>query len=126
MLCEEGIAFEAFESQPTSIGHAVIAGAMSMAIERLDAELCSGLPEGCRVHDKGRKAFASAVGDLKSEYRRVREPPRRESESGRLNCFLVGKFFTLKPGMRLRQAVDVVGAYRRRAYPCKEAITVLA
>ena len=40
MLCEEGITFETFESRSISIGHEVIASAMSIAIERLDAKLC--------------------------------------------------------------------------------------
>lgn len=73
ILCEEGIDFESFESRSISVGHAVIAGAMSMAIERFDARLCSDLPEGCKVHDRRRKTLASEVGDLEFRYRRVRD-----------------------------------------------------
>ena len=40
ILCEEGITFETFESRSISIDHEVIASAMSIAIERLDAKLC--------------------------------------------------------------------------------------
>ena len=73
ILCEEGIDFESFESRSISIGNDVIAGAMSMAIERFDAWLCSGLPEGCKVHDRREKTLASEVGDLRFRYRRVRD-----------------------------------------------------
>lgn len=73
VLCEEGITFEAFESRSIAIGHAVIADAMSMAIERLDARLCADLPDGCRVHDRRGKTLASEVGDLRFRYRRVRD-----------------------------------------------------
>lgn len=70
---EEGVTFEAFESRPISLGHAVIADAMSMALERFDARLCSDLPEGCRVHDRRGKTLASEVGGLRFRYRRVRD-----------------------------------------------------
>ena len=73
IACEEGIDFETFESKCISLGHLVIAGAMSMALERFDAKLCSELPEGCRVHDRRGKTLASEVGDLKFRYRRVRD-----------------------------------------------------
>lgn len=70
---EEGVDFEAFESRCISLGHSIIADAMSMALERFDARLCLDLPEGCRVHDRRKKTLASEVGDLKFRYRRVRD-----------------------------------------------------
>lgn len=73
MLCEEGVDFVSFESRCISLGHSVIARAMSMALERFDARLCSNLPEGCKVHDKRDKTLASEVGDLVFRYRRVRD-----------------------------------------------------
>ena len=73
VVCEEGVDFEAFESRCISLGHSMIADAMSMALERFDARLCLGLPEGCRVHDRREKTLASEVGDLKFRYRRVRD-----------------------------------------------------
>lgn len=73
IVCEEGIDFEAFESKCISLGHSLIADAMSMALERFDARLCLDLPGGCRVHDRRNKTLASEVGDLKFKYRRVRD-----------------------------------------------------
>ena len=73
IVCEEGIDFGSFESKCISLGHSVIADAMSVALERFDAKLCSDLPEGCKVHDRRRKTLASEVGDLKFRYRRVRD-----------------------------------------------------
>lgn len=73
ILCEEGTDFESFEGGAISIGHAVIAEAMSIAIERLDARLCANLPEGCKVHDRRRKTLATEVGDLSFTYRRARD-----------------------------------------------------
>lgn len=73
ILCEEGVDFEAFESKCISLGHSVMADAMSAALERLDARLCLDLPEGCKVHDRRKKTLASEVGDLKFSYRRVRD-----------------------------------------------------
>ena len=73
VLCEEGVDFASFESRCISLGHSVIARAMSMALERFDARLCSNLPEGCKVHDKRDKTLASEVGDLEFRYRRVRD-----------------------------------------------------
>lgn len=73
IICEDGIDFGTFESKCISLGHSVIADAMSMALERFDARLCLDLPEGCKVHDRRRKTLASEVGDLKFRYRRVRD-----------------------------------------------------
>ena len=73
ILREDGIRFESFESRAIAVGHAVIADAMAAAIERLDAELCAELPEGCRVHDRRRKTLATEVGDLSFTYRRARD-----------------------------------------------------
>ena len=73
IVCEEGIDFGTFESRCIHLGHSVIAEAMSAALERFDASLCSNLPEGCKVHDKRDKTLASEVGDLRFRYRRVRD-----------------------------------------------------
>lgn len=73
ILCTEGADFEPFERGAVSVGHAVITEAMAAAIERLDAELCADLPEGCRVHDRRRKTLATEVGDLGFSYRRARD-----------------------------------------------------
>ena len=73
IVCEEGVDFESFESRCISLGHSVIAEAMSIALERLDARLCLDLPAGCRVHDRRGKTLASEVGDLTFSYRRVRD-----------------------------------------------------
>ncbi len=73
VLCEEGADFESFEGRAVSIGRAVIAQAMSIDIERLDAGLCADLPDGCSVHDRREKTLATEVGDLSFAYRRVRD-----------------------------------------------------
>ena len=73
IVCEEGVDFETFESRCISLGHLVIADAMSTALERFDAKLCSDLPEGQKVHDRRGKTLASEVGDLRFKYRRVRD-----------------------------------------------------
>lgn len=73
IVCEEGVDFETFESRCISLGHSVIADAMSTALERFDARLCLDLPEGSRVHDRRKKTLASEVGDLHFRYRRVRD-----------------------------------------------------
>ncbi|MBP3590151.1 MAG: UPF0236 family protein [Muribaculaceae bacterium] len=73
IVCEEGVDFESFESRCISLGHSVMADAMSIALERFDARLCLDLPAGCRVHDRRGKTLASEVGDLHFRYRRVRD-----------------------------------------------------
>lgn len=73
ILCEEGMSFEEFESRSISYGHAAIADAISMSLERKDKSLCAGLPDGCKVHDRRPKTLASEVGDLSFSYRRVRD-----------------------------------------------------
>lgn len=73
ILRTEGADFESFERGAVSVGRAVIAEAMAAAIERLDAELCADLPEGCRVHGRRRKTLATEVGDLGFSYRRARD-----------------------------------------------------
>lgn len=73
ILCEEGTDFESFEGRAISVGHAVIAEAMSAAIEALDARLCANLPDGCKIHDRRRKTLATEVGDLSFSYRRARD-----------------------------------------------------
>ena len=73
IACEEGVDFGSFESRCISLGHSVIADAMSMALERFDAALCLDLPDGCKIHDRREKTLASEVGDLRFKYRRVRD-----------------------------------------------------
>ena len=73
ILNEGGMSFEEFESRSIAYGHAAIADAISMALERKDASLCAGLPDGCKVHDKRPKTLASEVGDLRFSYRRARD-----------------------------------------------------
>lgn len=72
-LDEEGMTFEEFESRSISYGHAAIADAISMVLERKDKSLCASLPDGCKVHDRRPKTLASEVGDLNFSYRRVRD-----------------------------------------------------
>ena len=72
-LNEEEMTFEEFESRSISYGHAAIADAISMALERKDKSLCASLPGGCHVHDRRPKTLASEVGDLSFKYRRVRD-----------------------------------------------------
>lgn len=43
ILDEEGIDFEEFESRAIAFGHAAIAEAMSLSLERKDASLCAAL-----------------------------------------------------------------------------------
>jgi len=73
ILNEEGMTFEEFESRSISYGHAAIADAICLALERKDKSLCASLPDGCSVHDRRPKALASEVGDLNFSYRRVRD-----------------------------------------------------
>jgi hypothetical protein len=68
-----GIDFEGFESRCISLGHSIIADAMSTALERFDARLCLDLPDRCKVHDRRVKTLPSEVGDLKLRYRSVQE-----------------------------------------------------
>ena len=73
ILDEDGMTFEEFESRSISYGHAAIADAISMALERKDKLLCASLPDGCKVHDRRPKTLASEVGDLNFRYRRARD-----------------------------------------------------
>ena len=79
IVCEEGVDFEDFESRCISLGHLVIADAMSMALEQFDAKLCLDLPDGCKVHDRRGKTLASEVGDLRFKYRRGATPSATRS-----------------------------------------------
>ena len=63
---------ESFEGEALRIGHAAIAAAMADALERLDARLCSSLPEGARVHDRRGRSLATMAGDLSFAWTRVR------------------------------------------------------
>lgn len=73
VLNEEGMTFEEFESRSIAYGHAAIADAISMALERKDKSLCASLPDGLKVHDRRPKTLASEVGDLNFRCRRVRD-----------------------------------------------------
>lgn len=65
--------FESFEDDAVRMGHEAIAGAMASALERLDAEICSSLPPGCRVHDRRRRTLATKAGDVSFRWTRVRD-----------------------------------------------------
>ena len=73
ILAEEGIDFEEFESRAIALGHAAIAEAMSLSLERKDASLCAALGDGLAVHDRRPKTLASEIGDLAFSYRRARD-----------------------------------------------------
>lgn len=73
LLDEEEMGFEEFESRAISLGHAAIADAISLALERKDAALCANLADGHAVQDRRPKTLASEVGDLNFSYRRVRD-----------------------------------------------------
>ena len=62
ILNEDGMSFEEFESRSIAYGHAAIARAISIALERKDKSLCAGLPDGCKVHDRRSKTLASESG----------------------------------------------------------------
>lgn len=65
--------FEAGELQCLAAGHRVLAKALSLALERLDAALCAGLPEDTRVHDRRRRTLSTTVGDVSFRYTRCRD-----------------------------------------------------
>lgn len=46
--------------------------AATAALERLDASVCSSLPEGWRVHDRRPRTLAAKVGDVLFAWTRVR------------------------------------------------------
>lgn len=54
IVCEEGIDFGSFESKCISLGHSIMADAMSMAIERFDARLCLDRPRRKVFGGRGR------------------------------------------------------------------------
>ena len=74
ILDEEGIDFEEFESRAIALGHAAIAEAMSLSLERKDASLCAALGDGLAVHDRRPKTLASEIGDLSLIH--ISEPTR--------------------------------------------------
>lgn len=61
------------ELQCLAAGHRVLAKALSLALERLDAALCAGLPEGTRIHDRRRRTLSTTVGDVSFRYTRCRD-----------------------------------------------------
>lgn len=61
------------ERECLAAGHAVLARALGLALEMLDAELCSDLPSGTRAHDRRRRSMASTMGDLSFSYTRCRD-----------------------------------------------------
>lgn len=65
--------FGSFEERAIAMGHDAMADAMGRALERLDAELCASLPEGCGVHDARARTLATEVGDVTFRYRRARD-----------------------------------------------------
>lgn len=68
-----GDGFEKAEADCVAAGNELMAAAMGEALERLDAELCSALPAGTRVHDRRRRTLATTVGDVSFRYRRCRD-----------------------------------------------------
>lgn len=70
----DGATFESFEDEAIRIGHEAIASAMASALERLDAALCSSLPDGWRAHDRRRRTLATKAGDVRFRWTRVRDP----------------------------------------------------
>lgn len=65
--------FEDFEERALAAGHAAMAAALGLALERLDARLCASLPAGQHVHDVRKRTLATQVGDVAFTYRRVRD-----------------------------------------------------
>lgn len=65
--------FEAGERGCLAAGHRVLARALALALERLDGELCAGLPGGTRVHDRRRRTLSTTVGDVTFRYTRCRD-----------------------------------------------------
>lgn len=72
-LSQDGVTLEEAEDACIAIGHAAMAEAYAGALERLDAALCSSLPEGTRVHDRRERTLATKVGDVTFRYRRCRD-----------------------------------------------------
>lgn len=65
--------FEALEGEVLSIGHRAISKGLELALEALDARLCSQLPAGHHVHDSRDRELATQVGDIRFSYRRVKD-----------------------------------------------------
>lgn len=61
------------ERECLACGHRVLARALSLALEMLDAKLRSSLPEGTRAHDRRRRSMSSTMGDLSFRYTRCRD-----------------------------------------------------
>lgn len=69
----EGIGLEEAEDLCIGQGHLAMSQAMSRALERLDAALCSALPVGTAVHDRRSRTLATKMGDVAFRYRRCRD-----------------------------------------------------
>lgn len=61
------------ERECLACGHRVLAKALSLALEMLDAELRSKLPAGTRPHDRRERSMSSTMGDLSFAYTRCRD-----------------------------------------------------
>lgn len=73
IVMREGASLEEAEDLCIAVGHGLMAAAMASAPGRLDASLCSSLPGGVRVHDRGGRALATKMGDVALRYRRCRD-----------------------------------------------------
>lgn len=73
ILLGEGATLEEAEDLCIGQGHLAMSQAMSRALERLDAVLCSSLPEGTAVHDRRSRTLATKMGDVTFRYRRCRD-----------------------------------------------------
>lgn len=68
----ESLSFGEFEDYVVEAGHAIMAKAMSEALNSLDDLLCANLPRGTHVHDRRTRSLATRVGDVSFYTRRIR------------------------------------------------------
>lgn len=73
ILSREGVSLEEAEDLCIGLGHSLMARALAVALERLDARLCAGLADGVRVHDRRERTLAAKMGDVTFRYRRCRD-----------------------------------------------------
>ena len=64
ILKEGRVGLSDFEREAVRVGHMTIAGAAALALEAYDSELCSGLPEGAKIHERRARTLATTFGDL--------------------------------------------------------------
>lgn len=61
------------ERECLATGHRVLARALGLALEMLDAKLRSSLPDGTRIHDRRRRSLSTTMGDVSFSYTRCRD-----------------------------------------------------